>query len=103
MHCAVILIGPGGVGKNALDAQADFGLRLFFPHHGGQPAGHFFAALGKVLRHVIEHLRAIMRRRSAPAFRFAGCLDGVANVFAVAHRRLSEQTPVRAVHFAAVT
>ena len=45
----------------------------------------------------------MMRRRSAPAFRFAGRFDGVANVLAVAQRRFSEQTPVRAVHCDAVT
>src|SRR2546426_12517443 len=44
-----------------------------------------------------------MRGRSAPAFGFARGFDGVANVLAVAERRFPEQTPVRAMHFDAVT
>src|SRR5713226_8143565 len=38
----------------------------------------------------------------APAFSFARRLDGVSNVFAIAQRRLTQQTAIRAVHFDAV-
>ncbi len=34
MHRAVVFIGPGSVGKDALDTEADFGLRLLLPDHG---------------------------------------------------------------------
>jgi len=89
MHSAVVLIGPRGVGKDALDAEANFGFRLLLTDDGGQPGGDFFATLGKILRDVVEDLRAIMCGRFAPTFGFARCFDSVANVFAVAKRRFS--------------
>src|SRR5260370_687487 len=103
MYSPVVLICPSGVGKDALDTEAHFGFRLLLADHSGQAAGDFFAALGKIFRDVVEHLRAIMRHCLAPAFRFARGFDGVANVLAVAERRLSKQTPVGGAHFDAVT
>src|SRR5947209_17691496 len=38
----------------------------------------------------------------APAFGFARRFDGVSDVFAIAQRRLTQQTAIRAVHFDAV-
>ena len=90
MHRAVVLVGPRGIGKDALDAEADFGLRLLLSNHIGQAAGNFFATLGKILRNVVEHLRAIVRGYFAPAFCFARRFDGVANVLAVSKRRFPE-------------
>src|SRR5260370_5187972 len=103
MHRAIVLIGPGSIGKDPLDAEADFGFSLLLPDHGGQPAGDFFAPLRKIFRNIKEQLRPIVCRRFAPAFRFACPLDGITNVLAVAKRRFPKQTPVCAAHFDAVT
>ncbi len=68
---AIVFIGPGGVRKNAFDAEADFRFRLLFSDNGGQARSDFLAALGKIFGDVVEHLRAIVRGGFAPGFGFA--------------------------------
>src|SRR5260370_31513090 len=77
VHRAVVFIGPRGGGKNAVDAEADFRFRLLLPDYSGQPARNFFAALGKILFNVEEHLRPVVRPRLSPAFRFSPSFDTV--------------------------
>src|SRR6266481_5334526 len=100
---AIELVGPRGVRKNALDAEADFQFRLFLSDDIGQAAGNFFAALRQVFRNIKEHLGTVVRRGLAPSFRLARGFDGVADVLAIAKRRLAEQAAVRRAYFHAVS
>src|SRR5882724_9666253 len=102
MNRAIELVGPRGVRKNALDAEADFVFRLFFPNDIGQSAGNFVAALRQVLRHIKEHLRTVVRGGLAPPFRLARRFDRIADLLAFAKRRLAEKAPPRRAYSPAV-
>src|SRR4029077_8547435 len=49
-----------------------------------------------------EHLRAIMRSCLRPGRCFTGSFDGITDVFAIAERRFSQQSPVVGADFHAV-
>ena len=102
VHRALILVGPGRVRKNALDALADFGGCLLLPYDYGQSPGDLFTALGQIFRDVVKYLGAVMGRCFRPPFRFARRFNGIANVFAISKRRFAEQASIRAAHFDAV-
>jgi len=51
------------------------------------------AALGKILRAVVENLRAIVRRSFRPRRGLARRLDRVANVLAIAQRSFPSNRP----------
>src|SRR5690348_11709836 len=91
VHAAVEFVGPGRVGKNALDAETDFLGGLFLAHGGSETTRDFRSTLRKIFGNVIEDLRAIVSRGFGPGFRFASGLDGVADVLAIAEGRFAEQ------------
>ena len=96
VHGAVELVGPRRVGKNALEAEIEFGGGLLVADDRGQTADDFVAPLGKILRAVVKNLRPIMRRCFRPGFGLARSLDRVANVFAIAERSFAQQSPIGA-------
>ncbi len=102
VHRAVKLIGPRRIRENALDAEIDFRGRLLFADHGSEAVRNFIAALGKILRAVVENLRSIVRRSLRPRRGLARRLDRVANVFAIAQRSFAQQSSVGRAHLHAV-
>ena len=91
VHGAVELVSPGRVGKNALDAEIEFGRGLLCADDRGQAADDFVAALGEILGAVVKNLRTVVRGGFRPCLRLAGRLDRIANVFAVAERSFAQQ------------
>jgi len=60
-----------------------------------QGGGNFIAALGQIFRAVVKPPCArVLCRCFCPRFRFASRLDCIANVFAIAERRFSQQTTI---------
>ena len=87
MDRAVEFVGEAGVEERAADRRLDLAPR---PRAAAAPViarrrrANSSARALKVLGEVIEHLRAIVRRRRAPGRRLGRRLDGVADVLAVA-------------------
>ena len=94
MDGAVVFVGPGGVGENALDAGSDFGFGLLLTDNFRETARNFFAALRKIFGDVVEDLRAGVRGGLGPGSGFAGGFDGVADVFAIAEGGFAEEAAV---------
>jgi hypothetical protein len=99
---AIKLVRPGGVGKDAFNPKIDFACCLIFPNGCGEPVGNFAAALREVLCQVVQHLGAIMSGGFRPGFCLARCFHGIADIFAIAQRRLAQDLAVRSAHFNAI-
>src|SRR5215472_4726983 len=98
----VVFVGPGSVGKQALDAFLNFFGGLFLADRGRKAPGNFFGALRKIFGDVVENLGAIVGRGSAPGLGLAGSFDGVANIFAIAEGRFAEHLALFAANFEAI-
>ncbi len=102
MDCAIVFVGPRGVGEDAFDAGGDLGCGLGFADRCGQSVRDFVAALGEVFGDVVEDLGAVVGCGLAPACGFAGGFYGVADIFAIAEAGFSEELSVVAADFHAV-
>ena len=73
-----------------LYAQPDFLCCLLLADCSGEPIGDLCRSLREILSNVIEHLCAIVRCRPGPGFGLACRFHRVADVLAIAERRLTE-------------
>ena len=96
MHRSIELVGPRRIRKNSLDAQLDFGHRLFVAHRRTEALCNLLPPQRKIFGAVIKHLRAVMRRRLGPRPRFPRSLNRIANIFAVPQRSLAQQSSIGA-------
>ena len=96
VHVAVPLVGPGGVGEEALDGGLDLtgGFLGGRAGQGAQPVGELALAGGQVLADVVEDLGAVVRRGLRPAGGLVRGLDGVADVLPVAPADLAYEGAV---------
>ena len=98
MHLAVVLVSPAGIREDALHGEIHFHRGLLRTHCPRQPPGNLVAALDHVFRKVVENLRAIVRRALGPARCIARSFNRVANILAIAQRRLAQQLALAPVH-----
>src|SRR5689334_20359895 len=104
MNRAVVLVGPGAVGEEPLDARLHLARRVIAPaaSHAEYALSELFGAGRKVLCKVVENLRAQVSGSAGPAAGRVRRLDGVADVLAVALADLAEVVAARAEDGSAV-
>ena len=90
MHRAIELVGPCGIGKNALHAEIHLTRSLFVSHDESQALNDFIPPQREIFGAVIQHLCASVRRRLCPSIRFAGRFYRVADIFSIAQRSFTE-------------
>ena len=99
VHGALVFVGPGGEGEQALDGGVDLGRRLglaLAPVSSRRRSANSSRAGVEVLGEVVEDLRAVVRGGRAPSpARLARRLDGVADVLAVALADFADELAVR--------
>ena len=95
-HRAVVFVGEGGVEEQPADRGLDLRRLRRAPVMALEPRGELGRAGGEVLGDVVEHLRAVVRRRAAPSrVALRGGLDRVADVLAIAHPAWPSALPWR--------
>src|ERR1700746_643208 len=99
---AIELVGPGRIREDASDAGSDFLLGLLVADHRREAACDLRLPKRQILGHVIKNLGAVVGSCLCPAGSLPRSLDSIANVFAVAKRRLAENLAVRAADLDAV-
>jgi hypothetical protein len=103
VHGAVILVGQGGVGVNALDGLGDlpFG-RARIGRRLTQPFSKFISPGRQILGDVIEHLRPRVCSDPGPGRGLVCRLDRVPNVLPVSLPHFAEPLALRVEHRQAV-
>ncbi len=101
MYRAIVFVGPAGKCEEAFDREGNFpraiftGLRL-------DAGRELVAPIVEVFGQEIEDLGARMRGGGGPAQRCTGCLDGVADILAIAVADFADQLACRIEHGAGI-